>query len=274
MDIKLSQILPITNTQDYKLHLACWNGKDDQLDVFVKDRDAWEGWNTWRAVKDDFNRKYIFSLIQFHVESTDVWLFGGIYKILSRGSKKNAASYKIELCDDTRNLVGRLKVYLKRPSRSKAFKLDNYYDDIVALEILREGYTGEAFCGYERINHDFYILETIFKTNRPDWKGALENVKGVYLITDKSNGKRYVGSAYGDSGIWSRWECYIGTGHGWNDELTKLIEKEGIGYARKYFQFTLLEYRSVKVDDNVIIERENYWKEVLLTRGERGYNKN
>jgi hypothetical protein len=30
----------------------------------------------------------------------------------------------------------------------------------------------------------------------------LENVKGVYLIVDKSNGKMYVGSAYGDTGIW------------------------------------------------------------------------
>jgi hypothetical protein len=62
-------------------------------------------------------------------------------------------------------------------------------------------------------------------------------VKGVYLIVDKKNGKMYVGSAYGDLGIWSRWSCYIGTGHGWNDELTKLIKDNGIQYARDNFQF-------------------------------------
>jgi len=79
---------------------------------------------------------------------------------------------------------------------------------------------------------------------------------------------------YGDSGIWSRWSCYIGTGHGWNDELTKIINQEGFEYAKSNFRISLLEYRLMKVDDKVIIERESYWKEVLLSRGEFGYNKN
>ncbi|MGB4782742.1 GIY-YIG nuclease family protein, partial [Candidatus Methylomirabilis sp.] len=129
-------------------------------------------------------------------------------------------------------------------------------------------------CGYENINHDFSTLETIFKSGRPDWKAALENVKGVYLIIDKYNGKKYVGSAYGGSGIWARWECYMGTGHGWNDELTKLIQQEGIDYARKNFRLSLLEYRPARTDDRVIIERENYWKEALLSCGAFGYNRN
>jgi hypothetical protein len=30
----------------------------------------------------------------------------------------------------------------------------------------------------------------------------------------------------------------------------------------------------MKVDDKVIIERESYWKEVFLSRGQFGYNKN
>jgi hypothetical protein len=49
------------------------------------------------------------------------------------------------------------------------------------------------------------MLESIYAIQRPDWKTALEHAKGVYLITDTSNGKRYVGSAYGVTGIWSRW---------------------------------------------------------------------
>ena len=66
----------------------------------------------------------------------------------------------------------------------------------------------------------------------------------------------------------------MGRGVRWNDELTRLIKKEGIEYARNNFKFALLEYRSMKADDKIIIERENYWKETLLTRGEYGYNKN
>lgn len=273
MNIQLSEILPIENLHGYKLHLACWNGENHPMDVFVRSRKEWEGWNTWKGQKDDFNRQYIFTLIDFYHES-DIWLFGGIYEVMSRGTKNYSHSYKLELLKNTQNLIGRLKVRLKRPARAKAVKLENYYENIIVSEVLKEVYTGEEFCGYENINHDFHILESIFKTNKPDWKGALENVKGIYLITDKSNGKRYVGSAYGNTGIWSRWSCYIGTGHGWNDELTRLIKKEKIEYARKHFTFALLEYRSMKTDDKIIIERENYWKEVLLTRGNYGYNKN
>jgi hypothetical protein len=93
----------------------------------------------------------------------------------------------------------------------------------------------------------------------------------VYLIVDKSNGKMYVGSAYGDSGTWSRWACYIGTGHGWNDQLTKLIALKGIKYAREHFQFSILEFRSMRTDDQAIIDREQYWKRVLRSC-EFGYN--
>ena len=95
------------------------------------------------------------------------------------------------------------------------------------------------------------------------------------MITDSSNGKRYIGSAYGETGIWSRWQCYVLTGHGYNDELTKLISALGRDHARKNFRFTLLEYFSMKTIDEVVIQREGYWKNVLLSRQpEFGYNKN
>jgi hypothetical protein len=83
-----------------------------------------------------------------------------------------------------------------------------------------------------------------------------------------------VGSAYGDSGVWSRWGCYIGTGYGWNDELTQLINREGLDYARRNFRISLLEYCPAKTDDKVLLERKSCWKEALLSRGLLGYNKN
>ena len=101
----------------------------------------------------------------------------------------------------------------------------------------------------------------------------LQSIKGVYLITDKSNGKKYVGSAYGDYGLWSRWETYILTGHGWNEGLVNVLSENGIDYARENFQFSLLEFYSMKIDNQVIINREQYWKEVLCTR-QFGYNMN
>ena len=271
--IPLSRILHIENHKNYKVHLASWNGRDHPLDVYLRDLDEWQGWNEWRSEQDDFNRQYIFTLIDYYHES-HVWLFGGIYEVVKRLEKTRAKGYEVALTDQYESLIGRLKVYWERTGRSKSRLMENCFNDFNVHEILPSEYEGEAFPGYEDINHDFNMLENIFRTSKSDWKSALENVKGVYLIMDKKNGKKYVGSAYGESGIWSRWSCYMETAHGYNDELTKLIRKKGMGYARENFRFTLLEYRPMKTDDNVIIDREKYWKEALLSRGEFGYNKN
>ncbi len=212
-------------------------------------------------------------MINFYPEK-DTWLFGGIYEVVDKKEVNKSHSYKIKEVEKYADYVGRLKIKLEKPSRGRAFKLENHLDKMMVSEILKQPYSGEVFPGYDNINHDFSTLIPIFKNEKSDWKTALKNVKGVYVITDKSNGKNYVGSAYGDSGIWSRWNCYIGTAHGDNDELTKLIKKEGFEYAIQNFKLSLLEYRSMKTDDKVIINRESYWKEVFLSRGEFGYNLN
>ena len=50
-------------------------------------------------------------------------------------------------------------------------------------------------------------------------------------------------------------------------------------YVLEFFLQTLvkrrlLEQRTMKTDDNIIIERETYWKNVLRTREPHGYNLN
>lgn len=269
MDIKLQNLLKIDSLEEYKIHFAVWNGNEEPLDVFVRDRDEWEGWNSWRGKRDDFSRKYIFSLIRFYPQP-DKWLFGGIFEVTARNKDANT----VKLNQQYSEYIGRLLIDYPGPGvRGRAFYLENHYPNLIVSQLFDKPYLGEAFCGYENIEHGFSQLESIFKQNKQDWKAALENVKGVYLIVDKKNGKKYVGSAYGVSGLWSRWACYIGTGHGWNDELTRLIKRKGIKYARDNFQFSILEYRSMKTDDQVIIDREQYWKRVLLS-GSFGYNKN
>lgn len=274
--IPIQNIIQIQNPSQYKLHLGVWNGEHNPLDLFVQDFNHWKGWNEWKGTRNEFNRKYIFSLIDYYHEPHK-WLFGGIFEVKKRHLNKirEEGGYEVELLQSSENFIGRLIIDFKRKSsRGRAFKLENLLDDFSVSEVLKSRYSGETFCGYENINHDFSSLESIFKIQKLDWKGALENIKGVYLITDKSNGKKYVGSAYGEFGIWSRWACYIGTGHGWNDELTTVIKKEGLDYARLNFKFCLLEYRPKKTDDREIIARESYWKNVLMTRGRFGYNKN
>ena len=61
------------------------------------------------------------------------------------------------------------------------------------MELLPESYSGQSFPGYDEIDVSFDEFETLVRNNRLDWKSALENVKGNYLITDISTGRRYVG---------------------------------------------------------------------------------
>jgi hypothetical protein len=83
MSIPLSTILNIQNPSAYKVHLACLNPDGDEpLDVFVRDKTEWDGWNSWRSSKNEFNREFILSFAYFYLE-TDVWLFGGIYRVLA-----------------------------------------------------------------------------------------------------------------------------------------------------------------------------------------------
>ena len=270
-EIKLSSILHLASPKDFKLHCAVISDSREQpLDIFVNDRERWHTWNSYKPATNAFNRKYIFSLCRFYHER-DIWLFGGIYRVLGIETKKK---YEIELTDIGQEFIGRLKLSLKLAGRNIRVNLENHYHEMLVSEILKESYSGQTFTGFENISLDFERLEFICRSQKQDWMASLQSIKGVYLITDKSNGKKYVGSAYNDEGIWSRWTSYVETGHGGNVDLRNLIKKKGLKHARKHFSFSLLEYRPARVDDQVIIDRETFWKKALLSRGDYGYNQN
>jgi hypothetical protein len=74
MTILLEDIWNIQNLSDYKVHFARWNGDTQSLEVFVRDKREWQEWQEYRPGRNDFNRPYIFSLMQFYHEP-DIWLF-------------------------------------------------------------------------------------------------------------------------------------------------------------------------------------------------------
>lgn len=271
MPLTVTSIFDIARPAEYKLHAARWNDEYQPLDIFTSDRAEWQRWNSWRSEKNDFNRQYILSFIDFYPEY-QTWLFGGIFEVLERRPGKGP-NYRVQLCDRGSDLIGRLKIKLEI-SRGKSFKLENWIEHMKVSELLKEPYSGDPFVGFDNVSLDFSMLETIVRNERMDWKTALQNVKGIYLIVDRSTGKKYVGSAYNDIGIWSRWCQYVATGHGWNKALIELMADKGVAYARENFRITLLETWPYRTEDKVIIGRENHWKEALLTRGDFGYNRN
>lgn len=125
----------------------------------------------------------------------------------------------------------------------------------------------EKFPGYEHIHLSWNQLKYVI--DKESWKIALQNQKAVYLITDISNGKMYVGSAYGENMLLNRWQNYIKSGHGGNIQLEKLSRE----YIENNFKFSILDIFKSTTDDQVILNRESWWKNTLLTRT-FGYNAN
>jgi len=70
-----------------------------------------------------------------------------------------------------------------------------------------------------------------------------------------------------------RWRSYVDNGQGGNKELIELVNKKGFDYIKANFHYSILENYNAKVDDNIILERESWWKETLQTRI-FGYNRN
>ena len=234
--ILLKHIWPIKNVGDYKVHFGRWNGYIEPLADWAHDRKKWVGWQQYWPGRNDFNRRYIFSLMNFYHE-TDTWLFGGVFEVMDIVERDSYKRYEVELTEQGTAFIGRLKLSSSYRERATRVNFENHYCELRVAEILREPYTGQPFCGYENICHSFPDLEHIWSIQKPDWKAALENLKGVYLITDMSNGKKYVGSATGDGRIWGRWNDYLlGDGHGGNAGLRKVLKDNGDKeYAKKTF---------------------------------------
>jgi hypothetical protein len=62
--IPLRSLVGDLNPTVCKLHCAVWNGEEYPIDVLARSWDDWVGWNSWRGSRDDFNRRFIFSLAQ------------------------------------------------------------------------------------------------------------------------------------------------------------------------------------------------------------------
>jgi hypothetical protein len=131
--------------------------------------------------------------------------------------------------------------------------------DKPVLEIKRPNSIGD-FVSYSDVKLDYCDLKQLMKDANSNltWRSALSSVNGVYLIRDTSTGKLYVGSAYGEQGIYGRWKTYATTGHG-HDKLL-------IGLDHSNFEFSILEIAPYTLSAQEVVKIENKWKERLGTR--------
>ena len=98
------------------------------------------------------------------------------------------------------------------------------------------------------------------------WRSALQEWRGIYYIFDGSDGKGYVGSAYGKDNLLGRWQNYAASGDGGN----RLLQPRD----PSHFQFSILERVSPDMKPEDVIKLESSWKDRLHTRAPHGLNAN
>lgn len=253
----------------YKIHFAIGDKSNNKIEPLIAFRNGtFKEWQESQN-KKNFEREYIISLIYYKAHQ---WLFGGVYK--SNGCKRKGQKYFYDttLIENQKDLIGRVIIKYKKLFRQSYPLLETCFAELIVGEILDKPSMIDEFPGYNNVNIDYEVLKTIVNTQESTWKNALSIMKGIYLITDKSNGKHYVGSATGEDRLWNRWSNYVNNGHGNNTSLREIIENNSIEYA-KNFKFSILEIAGMNIAEDLILQREAFWKEILLSK-EFGYNNN
>ena len=141
------------------------------------------------------------------------------------------------------------------------------------IEVLPMGRALQPFSDYLDFTLSYRELQDLMAnpSAHRDWQSSLSAVAGVYLILAETTGQQYVGSAYGLSGIWGRWQHYATSGHGNNTLLKQLIDSDA-AYPEA-FRFSVLQVLPKSTKDAEVIRWESQYKEELGSRA-TGLNAN
>lgn len=209
--------------------------------------------------KDVFNGvDYIASFIG---EEGTLARFIGIYKVASvRKVEQQSYEYEMEEILDFEDLKDRVIINWGTAALSWHQWINNTKEVIQ----IHPGLHYKQFTDYSDFILDYSELKEIVTNGYSDWKRMLMATKGIYLISDNKTGKLYVGSAYGDDGIWGRWSKYVYTnGHGDNKTLIELINADD-AYASN-FRFSILMLLPRTVTQEEAIKKEALFKNKLGT---------
>lgn len=264
--IHINDLLNIEDLSNVKIRFVKGNQVQDPIELYKNDKEQLLEWQFWNyKAKKSFQKGQI--AIGFVQISKTKWLLFDISEVTKDLNLFEGVGYEHQTLKEYKKYYGRVVIHYKNKAQNLVRKADSVISDCHVSHILEETYEDDNFPGYENVNISWNNLKNVIG-NRT-WKTALENQKGVYLITDQSNGKKYVGSAYGADMIYGRWSDYVRNGHGDNALLRQL----GFEHIKNNFKYSILDIYKSTVDDNVIQKREAWWKKVLLSR-KFGYNDN
>ena len=267
--ILLNEILKIEDLKNVKVRFnLMFSGNWNPADLF-RDGDTerllkGQYWN-YKKNKSFKDGQVTIGLLKLN--ASDTWLLFHVGRVTKDLNRFDSVGYEHTSLPEYDKYCGRLIIKYKNRSQNMIRLATSVMKDCEVAQILPDRFDNDIFPGYDLIKLSWKELSRV--VTKEGWKTALRNQKGVYLITDTTNGKMYVGSAYGENMILGRWKSYIKTGHGGNEGL-KGLSKEHIC---RYFEYSILDiFKSTTADEQIIL-RETWWKNILKTRI-YGYNEN
>ena len=177
-----------------------------------------------------------------------------------KGSRPSCLWFDLTLQDFYSDWKGKLIVNWPPPERSWWRRADR--NTIPVHAVLEDSALDAAMKKWDELDLTWNQLAILPKR----WQATLAEWRGIYYIFDASDGRGYVGSAYGTDNLLGRWRNYAASGHGGN-RLLRERDPQG-------FHFTILELVSPTMDADEVVRRENTWKERLHTRKPYGLNDN
>lgn len=257
----------------FNMNASDWNKR--AWDLLLDDSDDWFQMNEWKTKQPNNNlnhAEYLITMAQYYPYGPEFFIFGGVYKVEKRTPEVfDARGYKLVLTDLYKEYEKRLIIKINKPIGRDLY--NRWYKSIDSMEaevyeIAPRTKLGH-FPGYQNISIHHEDMARIISNNEPSWKQALSNIKGIYAITDKFNGKIYIGSASGNTdGIWQRWSSYADTNNltGGNKAFEMIKGVYGAEHIRKHFKYSIIEIFDTKTKQETILEREQYWMRVFETK--------
>jgi len=283
--IKLTDfiIVPDEKKTKVKFNMNAGDTNKRAWDLLLEDDFEWINMNAWKTKQPNNNLNkadYLIALAQYYPYGPEYFVFGGLFRVEKIEPEVfDAKGYKLILMDDYQEYIKRLIIKIEKPiGRDLYNRRYETLQEQLNPEIyeIAPGTKLGHFPGYQNVSLKHKDMQHIINSNEPSWKQALSNVKGVYVITDTYNGKLYIGSASGNTdGIWQRWSGYADINYltGGNKAFIEIIKNQGEDYIVNNFKYSILEIFDTKTKVETIIERENYWKNVLDTKS-HGMNYN
>lgn len=229
-----------------------------------KQEDSFNLYQSIQPFKVKMDRRYIASFV---VASHNETLFVGMYEnygslgyppegtlcpVGGHPVHEGHNLYDLRLTEHLKEYRGRLVIDWGKGALSWGQNADN--DSPKFIKEIRCEQAQAEFPGFERFVWPIKEIDRLPHA----WAEVLKNTQGVYLLTCLDTGKRYVGSAYGEEKLLGRWQAYYKSGHGGNKQL--------ISHQTSGYQVSVLEVASSADGVSKIVERENNWKEKLLSR--------